>query len=252
VRALLIASAASLLAAGAFAAAMLGTRGYTLHTTPPPAVAAPEAYVAHCAPCHGLDGDGGGPSAEGMRPPPRDFRSGEFKFTRTGYGTLPSDAALEHTIRDGLNGTPMQGWALRPTELAEVIAYLKTRSARWKTEPVPPEVEVSPDPWQGRTGEALAAGEQAYHALGCASCHPSYAPPSLDRVALKDSAYAVKVLPISFRVHALKSGSTREDIYRVIACGVGGAAMPGWKGMLSEDQLWSIAYYVESLAAQRR
>jgi len=205
-------------------------------------------YLSHCEPCHGVNGDGHGPASVGMRPFPRDFTRGEFKFTRTGYGTLPSDAALRHTIRDGLNGTPMQGWALSEEELVAVIAYLKTLSVRWKEEEVPAELEVDPDPWTGRVTEAVAEGKGLYHRVGCASCHPSYEPYSLERVALKDDTWGDKVLPISFTVHRLKSGETREDVYRVIASGVSGAAMPGWKGMLPEDQLWALAYYVESLA----
>lgn len=43
----------------------------------------------------------------------------------------------------------------------------------------------------------------------------------------------------------------REDLYRVIAAGVGGAAMPEWKGALPEESLWALAYYVQSLLARR-
>jgi mono/diheme cytochrome c family protein len=41
-----------------------------------------EAYMEYCFSCHGIDGDGNGPAARGMRPPPRDFRTGIFKFAR--------------------------------------------------------------------------------------------------------------------------------------------------------------------------
>lgn len=43
----------------------------------------------------------------------------------------------------------------------------------------------------------------------------------------------------------------REDIYRVIASGVNGAAMPQWKGALPEENLWALAYYVQSLVELR-
>jgi mono/diheme cytochrome c family protein len=39
----------------------------------------------------------------------------------------------------------------------------------------------------------------------------------------------------------------REDLYRVISAGVGGAAMPTWKGAIPEENLWALAYYVQSL-----
>jgi mono/diheme cytochrome c family protein len=241
-----------------FSAAMLRTRGGpALNGTPVAVETRAElgrsTYAHYCQSCHGERGDGHGPSAEGMRPPPRDFTRGEFKFTRTGYGNLPSDAALEHTVRHGLSGTPMQGWDLRPDELTAVVAHLMTFSSRLKEEAVPEELELSADPWTGREREGVKQGELVYHQVGCASCHPQYAPePSLERVGLKDGIYGERVLPISFTVHALKSGSSAEDIYRVVAGGIGGASMPGWKETLSEEQLWAIAHYVHSLAEKAR
>jgi mono/diheme cytochrome c family protein len=29
--------------------------------------------------------------------------------------------------------------------------------------------------------------------------------------------------------------------------GVGGTSMPAWKGVLEDDQIWAVAYYVKSL-----
>lgn len=43
----------------------------------------------------------------------------------------------------------------------------------------------------------------------------------------------------------------REDLYRVIAGGVGGTSMPTWKGALSEEDLWALSYYVQALVQQR-
>ena len=43
----------------------------------------------------------------------------------------------------------------------------------------------------------------------------------------------------------------RLDLYRTIAGGVGGTAMPQWKGAVPEENLWALAYYVQSLIARR-
>ncbi len=43
----------------------------------------------------------------------------------------------------------------------------------------------------------------------------------------------------------------REDLYRTIGVGIGGAAMPGWKGVLEEEKLWALVYYVQSLIQMR-
>ncbi|MHC4845564.1 MAG: hypothetical protein ACYTCU_05325, partial [Planctomycetota bacterium] len=39
-------------------------------------------FVQFCASCHGLNGDGYGRSAQGLRPPPRSFHQSTFKFTK--------------------------------------------------------------------------------------------------------------------------------------------------------------------------
>src|SRR5262249_17423705 len=40
-------------------------------------------YRQHCLHCHGLTGDGHGPTAPWVNPHPRDYRQGSFKFTST-------------------------------------------------------------------------------------------------------------------------------------------------------------------------
>jgi mono/diheme cytochrome c family protein len=79
-------------------------------------------------------------------------------------------------------------------------------------------------------------------------------------------AQTAKVLPPDFLVHRPRTvwplGTTvegaeytperqREDLYRVISAGVGGAAMPTWKGAIPEENLWALAYYVQTLVNQR-
>ena len=44
-------------------------------------------FAQHCAACHGISGDGAGPTAALLDPYPRDFRNGVFKYMRKGTGT---------------------------------------------------------------------------------------------------------------------------------------------------------------------
>jgi mono/diheme cytochrome c family protein len=50
----------------------------------------------------------------------------------------------------------------------------------------------------------------------------------------------------------LKSVGSLGDIYRVIAAGVGGTAMPTWDGALEPEKLWAMAIYVQSLVEEGR
>ena len=42
-----------------------------------------------------------------------------------------------------------------------------------------------------------------------------------------------------------------KDLYRVIASGIGGTAMPQWQGSLPESDIWALVYYVHSLMEMR-
>jgi mono/diheme cytochrome c family protein len=229
-------------------------------------------YELYCRACHGDKGDGKGPSASGLRPPPRDFTLGEFKFAAVPAGTLPHDDDLVRIVRSGLHGTAMLSWDGVPeTELQDIIQYLKTFSPRWQTETPGDVVVPTQDPWKDKDAEGVAFGRKVYHGLAqCLTCHPSYAPKEFIFEAskeltgsgstefrddmygsvLKESDYGVKFLPPDFtrsELRSIRDGHEIEDFYRVIASGVGGTAMPTWKGALPEEDIWGLVHYVNRL-----
>jgi len=61
----------------------------------------------------------------------------------------------------------------------------------------------------------------------------------------------VKILPPDFTFNELRGGEALEDIYRAVAAGIGGTAMPTWKNVLPDPDLWAMAYYVRWLVAMR-
>src|SRR2546426_2583322 len=136
------------------------------------------AYVLHCRACHGDKGDGKGPAAPGVRPPPRDFTLGSFKFGAVPGGTLPNDDDLVRVVRFGLHGTAMRAWDGVPEKnLLAIIQYVKTFSPRWKDEEPGEPIAPTPDPWQSKEAPAVERGRALYHGMAnCLSCHPAYAP----------------------------------------------------------------------------
>jgi mono/diheme cytochrome c family protein len=234
------------------------------------------AYVQYCRACHGDKGDGKGPAARSLRPPPRDFTLGVFKFASVPAGTLPVDEDLHRIIRSGLHGTAMLAWDGVPeTHVHQIIQYVKTFSPRWKEEEPGEPIPTSEDPWKGRVDEAIARGKLVYHGLArCQSCHPAYAPRSYIFQAtkelagqgsadfreamyypeLKESDHGVKIMPPDFTFNELRSireDHRLEDLHRVISAGVGGTAMPTWHGSLPEEELWALVHFVNSLVALR-
>src|SRR5258708_26984538 len=72
-----------------------------------------DAYQQYCRPCHGDNGDGKGYSSLALRPPPRDFTQGLFKFGHTPAPSLPPDAELRRLVNSGLHGTALLPWDLQ-------------------------------------------------------------------------------------------------------------------------------------------
>lgn len=93
-------------------------------------------YRKHCAHCHGVTGDGAGPTALFLNPYPRDYRQGKFKFTSTNATTTkPTRADLTGTIREGLMGSAMPAFGLLPDhEIDALVEYVKYLSIRGETE----------------------------------------------------------------------------------------------------------------------
>jgi mono/diheme cytochrome c family protein len=233
-------------------------------------------YRRYCIGCHGVRGDGQGPTAVTMRPAPRDFTRGVFKFTSVPAGALPTDGDILRTLRHGLKGTHMPGWStLGDEDAAALVQYLKTFSPRWRDGKVGRPVAVPADPWAsgGRRMAAIARGEMVYHAVArCWACHPAYAArtrilelsrvdelrpgrPAPTSLPLRDELLrpqAVETIygqeqPPDFLSDTLRSGQRREDIYRTVAAGIGGTPMPSWHSQLTARDLWAVVRYVEEL-----
>jgi mono/diheme cytochrome c family protein len=245
-----------------------------------------QSYTRYCYACHGVKGDGHGPSSYGLRPPPRNFTLGIFKFARLrSSDELPNDADLKYIVKNGLHGSAMLPWDVPDEELGRILNYIKTFAPlKWeKTKKNGDHVktlevfEIPSDPWMGKDVAAIARGEKLYHLKAeCLNCHPSYLGKEdlykLSAAAAKDepdtfktiggfrddphgsvakdsTEYAVRLLPPDFtfnQVRSIHPGSEVNDLFRLISFGVY-PIMPAWKGSLEDKDIWAIAHYVKSL-----
>ena len=74
-------------------------------------------YRIHCLHCHGVPGDGRGPTARWINPHPRDFRLGIFKFqsinqAKGATNRPPARADILRTVTNGIEGTAMPSFKL--------------------------------------------------------------------------------------------------------------------------------------------
>ncbi|MCI0463077.1 MAG: cytochrome c [Gemmataceae bacterium] len=95
-------------------------------------------YRLHCLQCHGLTGDGRGPTSRWVNPHPRDYRQGLFKFMsadqREGIRP-PRREDLIRTLRYGIEGTAMPTFNVLPDdELESLTSYVIHLSIRGQAE----------------------------------------------------------------------------------------------------------------------
>jgi mono/diheme cytochrome c family protein len=103
-------------------------------------------YRQHCLHCHGMMGDGNGPTGQFLNPKPRDFRTGLFKFRSTVKKSgdqidtsmvqvAPSRADLLKTLRHGIPTASMPAFnLLTQKQLDQLVSYVIHLSLRGQVE----------------------------------------------------------------------------------------------------------------------
>ena len=209
-------------------------------------------YERNCIVCHGSRGDGNGELSPTLKPKPRSFREGMFKFRTTPLGMLPTDDDLRRTIRGGLSGTAMGMFAqLTEEEIDAVITYVKSFSRRWrKPENHAPPLQLPPPPEWLKAPTDLrkhAGAGQKLFATHCASCHGEKADgKGPAAVALKD-IWGIPAAPSDLRQPHLRCGDSPADIYRVLTTGLNGTPMVSFDKLLTEAQRWDIIAHILSI-----
>jgi mono/diheme cytochrome c family protein len=195
----------------------------------------------NCAVCHGATGDGQGMAAHHFKSPPRDLTRGRFKFRSTASGQIPTDADLVRTIVRGIPSTGMVPQDhLSADEVQAVVAFVKSLSPRF-ADGKPPKVLAMPAA-PPVTPEAVARGARVYVKGECAECHGKEA--RGDGPSAKD----LSVRPSDLTRRPLKSGPTAADIVRTLLTGLDGTPMPSYYQVLEDDELWDLAYWLDSRA----
>ncbi len=92
-------------------------------------------FREHCSHCHGVTGDGMGPTAAFLNPYPRDYRPGWFKFKSTERADKPTHADLVTILNNGIYGTSMPSFELLgETKVDALVEYVKYLSMRGEAE----------------------------------------------------------------------------------------------------------------------
>jgi len=210
-----------------------------------------EVYAQNCASCHGEKGNGHGICSAFLLPPPRDFTAAHYKFRSTALGQLPTDEDLFRVVSLGVHGTPMPPWKwlLSDSDRWAVVEYIKTFSPRFaesNQKPVSITDFGTPPP---RTEAAIAAGKTLYTKAGCITCHGEQGLGNGPSAATLMDATGHHISPRDFSKPAsFKAGYSATEIVRTFMTGLDGTPMPGFANIISNEDAWKLAYYVQTFA----
>jgi len=222
-------------------------------TTPDDVAAGAKTFRSHCAPCHGMRGEGGrGPN----------LANGHF------YRGA-SDEDLLRNISEGIAGTEMPGIFYTEDRLWQIIAYVRSLNV----------------PVDRPTGN-VARGDELFRAKGCIGCHrvngqggslgpdlsqigkmrslehlqQSILDPSADvqprywvatftdaaghavqGFVMNEDTYTVQLMDMSERLHSYDKAAIRN--YKVEKI----SKMPSYRGSLAGEPLQDLIAYLASL-----
>ena len=199
-------------------------------------------YQRNCSWCHGVAGDGMGPSAHRFANPATNFTAGVFKCRSTPAGSLPTDGDLRRSINAGLDATGMPSFiALGPMQIDELVETVKLFSPRFEKEtpkpaPLPPEPPDSP--------ASVAHGKEVYASMKCATCHGERGEGGPGALKLRNPDGTEAHVTDFTRWHGLKCGDEPAQIYDSIANGLDGTAMAPYAGAMSPEDGWNLVHYI--------
>lgn len=204
-------------------------------------------YYRYCWGCHGFRGDGNGENAPYLNILPRNFVAATFKCRSTPTGTLPTDQDLYNSLVRGFNNSNMPSWiTLTDRNRADLVAFLKTLSARWKTDkagdviPVPAEKPL--------TVESIQHGKELFAKLECWKCHGHEGRGDGPSASTLTDSSDQPIRPYNFAAGSrFKCGSTNHDLYKIFMTGLDGTPMPSFADVIKPDDAWDLVHYLRTL-----
>jgi mono/diheme cytochrome c family protein len=204
-------------------------------------------YQRYCVGCHGPAGDGNGENAQWIDPKPRDFTSAVFKCRSTPSGTLPTDEDLYNSVGRGFVTTNMPRWApLTEQVRANLVAYIKTFSPRWKSQRAGTPLPIPPEP--APSIASIRHGRELFQNMECWKCHgPEGHGDGPSASTLTDSKDN-PIRPYNFSTGSrFKCGTTNQDLYRIFMTGLDGTPMPSFADNLKPSDAWDLVHFLRTL-----
>ncbi|MGA2429431.1 MAG: cytochrome c [Candidatus Acidiferrum sp.] len=204
-------------------------------------------YFRYCWGCHGFRGDGNGENGQYLNILPRNFVAATFKCRSTPTGTLPTDQDLFNSLQRGLINSNMPSWiVLTDQNRADLVAFIKTFSPRWKTEKAGDPIPVPPEP--KLTLESIKHGQQLFQKLECWKCHGQEGRGDGPSASTLTDSNDQPIRPYNFAAGSrFKCGATNNDVYKIFMSGLDGTPMPSFADVVKPDEAWDLVHFLRTL-----
>jgi mono/diheme cytochrome c family protein len=255
-----------------------------LHLTPERLGEGSRVFRRNCLQCHGLTGDGRGPTGPWVQPHPRDFRRGVFKYVSTeGSGPRkPCRDDLLRTVRTGVEGASMPAFGLLADgDLEGVVSYVVHLSLRGEVEyqvmltllrdgddgletgdvaaecrswlkallqqwVLAEETPVTPGPEpDGDRMESVRRGHRLFTDRSALGCVTCHE--DFGRQATyRYDVWGTVVRPGELTEATYRGGKRPVDLFWRIRGGIGPSGMPA-AASLDDGQVWDLVHFVQAL-----
>jgi len=204
-------------------------------------------YYRYCWGCHGARGNGDGENAPYLNILPRNFVAGTFKCRSTPTGTLPLDQDLYNSIERGFNFTNMPSWiALTVEERANLVAFIKTFSPRWKAEKPGDPIQIPVEP--ALTVASIQHGKELFQKLECWKCHGNEGRGDGPSASTLTDSNDQPIRPYNFTSdNRSKCGHTNQDLYKIFMTGLDGTPMPSFADVIKPEDAWDLVHFLRTL-----
>jgi mono/diheme cytochrome c family protein len=204
-------------------------------------------YFRYCWGCHGFRGDGSGENAPYLNILPRNFVAATFKCRSTPTGTLPTDEDLANAIERGLVNSNMPSWsALTNQQRADLVAFIKTFSPRWKSEKPGDPIQVPAEP--ALNLDSIQHGKELFTKLECWKCHGTEGRGDGPAAAGLTDSNNQPIRPYDFESGSrFKCGTTNDDLFKIFMTGLDGTPMPSFADVLKPNEAWDLVHYLRTL-----
>src|SRR5258706_11964732 len=204
-------------------------------------------YFRYCWGCHGFRGDGNGENGPYLNILPRNFVAATYKCRSTPTGTLPTDQDLVDSLVRGLNNSNMPSWiTLTDQNRADLVAFIKTFSPRWKTDKPGDIINVPAEP--ALTLDSIKHGKQLFTNLECWKCHVAEVRGDGPSASTLTDSNDQPIRPYNFAEGSrFKCGTTNHDLYKIFMTGLDGTPMPSFADVIKPEEAWDLVHFLRTL-----